>query len=857
VRACIHAWWGSCVKLRFQNSLRARYAAVSLILMLLVLAGAFVAHESVRGVRSSTSSNIETRNQVLHISRQIRDSVWHVRHSLEAFLLDPDDPGHRAQMHAAIELGISRIDRLLDSSWIADYGQTETLRELRGSLRALSAAAGHLIETRIDASRQYPGIAVGRAKMLPQHIRFRTAAAQALEEIHAEGPRAWSDTAFQAVVRARDSWTEMTSMFRMYLANRLASLDEGALTQQEQDIEIRLRDLMQNLDGLEALRRQGGLGFQSELALSAMFEAVGEWEEGYKEVKRINAGDNWRTDTAIMQQNIAPLLDQLWGLLLSLDLALERSGAQDVQHLNGLAANQSRLVWLLTTLAVGFILLGFIALERWILRPIATVADALKHEATGGGPPRTLPRSTSDETRNLVDAFVEMRNQVRSRQVALEHQAMHDALTGLPNRTLLLDRLQQAIYVARRDRAPLTLMMMDLDRFKEINDTLGHQVGDRLLQEVGRRLAGTVRKSDTVARLGGDEFAMVLPGTDPEQACLIAAAVNGALERVVRLDNHHLYVRASIGMAAFPEHGTHAQTLIQRADVAMYIAKRTQSSQAVYDPRQDQHSVGRLALVSDLRRAIDTGALALHYQPKVEMDSGRVVGAEALLRWNHPVHGSVAPGELVALAEQTGLIHPLTHWVLERAVSDCARWRARFPDVGVAVNLSVHNLQDAGLVDQIAACLDRHRLPSQHLALELTESAMMADAEHGVRLLSELDAMGVHLAVDDFGTGFSSLAYLKQLPVDALKIDKSFVLQMCEHENDAVIVRSTIDLAHNLGLRVVAEGVENGDIWNLLEILGCDQAQGFHLCRPRPLSEFLDWLAERRSGAPCVQPLRA
>jgi diguanylate cyclase len=298
----------------------------------------------------------------------------------------------------------------------------------------------------------------------------------------------------------------------------------------------------------------------------------------------------------------------------------------------------------------------------------------------------------------------------------------------------------------------------------------------------------------------------------------------------------------------YPQHGTTGTALIQRADVAMYVAKRNRIGQSVYDPREDQHSVGRLALMSDLYDALDSDALELYYQPKINISSGTVVGVEALLRWHHPRFGAITPDEIIPLAEQTGLIKPLTLWVLTHAIRDCSQWLQSGIDVAVAVNLSVYNLQDTGFVSQVQDRLNNYDLPARHLSLEITESAMMANPTHAVEILTLLDGMGVRLAVDDFGTGFSSLAYLKQLPVDELKIDKSFVLQMTEDENDAVIVRSTIDLAHNLGLRVVAEGVESQDVWDLLEILGCDEAQGHFMSRPLAAAQIEQWLRERNAA---------
>ena len=840
------------------NSLRSRYAAVAMGLILLVLAGAFVAHDNVTGARNQTSVNIESRNHVLQLTRYIRDSVWQARQSLENFLLEPSLSRHGSRVHESIGQALTYSAALARHDWIGEHRQRQRLEDLSESLRALDGATQHLIETRLHDTRQYPALALARDTMLPQSRRFHTAANLAMDEVRNEAPDAYRAASYNALVQARHMWSQMVATFRMYLANRLGSFNIDSLATQERDIAMQLAELEKQLTLLEDMRDQQRLDLVAAHSVDEMRDATNVWKHHIEDVKRIHNTNAWRADAEIVHGEVDPLLERIWNLLLSIDTAIELSATADVQTLNEVARYQSRLLWSLTLTGLAFVIIGFFALERWILKPIAQVSEALKAEANGHSANHTLPPVTSDETRNLVEAFTEMQHQVHSRQLALEHQAMHDALTELPNRALLLDRLEHAISNAFREHSPLTLLIMDLDRFKDINDTLGHQVGDHLLQEVARRLLHTVRESDTVARLGGDEFALVLPNSGVDQARRVAAKALAALEDVFRVDGHHFYISASVGIAGFPQHGTTAPVLIQRADVAMYVAKRSKLSHSVYDASQDQHSVGRLSLMSDLREAIDACTLELHYQPKLDLALDRVTGFEALLRWEHPEYGNIPPDELIPLAEQTGLIRPLTHWVLDRAVGQCSKWHIDYPELSVAVNLSAHNLQDPQLVEQIGACLAKHRLPAALLTLELTESAMMADPDHGVRILGELDAMGVGLAVDDFGTGFSSLAYLKQLPVDELKIDKSFVMHMCDDDNDAVIVRSIIDLAHNLGLRVVAEGVEDRDTWDLLEILRCDQAQGYHMSRPMHPDAVRAWLPARyRSETRRVCPIRA
>ena len=453
-----------------------------------------------------------------------------------------------------------------------------------------------------------------------------------------------------------------------------------------------------------------------------------------------------------------------------------------------------------------------------------------------------LPVVRSRETIALVDAFNEMAKRVHKRQSDLEYQALHDALTALPNRTLLQERMAHHIQVARREHRHLTLFMIDLDRFKEINDTLGHHVGDKVLIEVGLRITTHLREIDTVARLGGDEFAVILPDTDTEHAIEVAKKLLAAMKAAFQIDELHLYLGMSIGISSYPDHGVDVSTIIQHADVAMYVAKQNQSGYSVYDASKDEYSIRRLELINDLRNAIDSNSLQIQFQPIINMLNDEVKGVETLLRWKHESFGMMPHDQIVDLAEQTALINPLTYWVLENALMQVEKLHTKGFYIEVSVNISVYNLKDREFVDKISDIISKYNIETSYIVLEITESAMMSNPIHATEILTELDEMGLRLAVDDFGTGFSSLSYLKQLPVDELKIDKSFVIGMQNSTSDEVIVHSTIELAHNLGLEVVAEGVENKATYNKLKDYSCDTAQGYYMSKPMPLDALEDWL---------------
>jgi len=428
---------------------------------------------------------------------------------------------------------------------------------------------------------------------------------------------------------------------------------------------------------------------------------------------------------------------------------------------------------------------------------------------------------------------------------ALElHYAYHDHLTGLPNRNFLYEKIETLINDKSRQQFEFAVLMMDLNQFKEVNDSMGHQAGDKLIQHVAARIKKVLRVTDTFVRLGGDEFAVLLPGADKNTATVVAQNIVSFMQSSFQVDRKQIPVGISIGMACYPDDGTTADILIQHADVAMYHAKESGSGYALYDANEDQYTAQRLYMLCNLRDAMDNRQITLHYQPIIDVNRRNIWGVEALARWYHPELGLIMPEEFIPLAVQSNLMRTLSLYVLQAAIEQMAQWQNDGIELRVSVNLSVHDIQDALLPEKLRELIERNRINPTRLILEITENSVMTDS-HGVRMVIEqLHEMGVSLAIDDFGTGYSSLSYLKQIPADEIKIDKSFVRDMSRDDNDAVIVRTTIELAHNMGRRVIAEGVEDQDAYDLLEILRCDLAQGYHICKPISELDLRRWLAE-------------
>jgi len=442
----------------------------------------------------------------------------------------------------------------------------------------------------------------------------------------------------------------------------------------------------------------------------------------------------------------------------------------------------------------------------------------------------------------IINQTGELRSQTASLEQRVMYEATHDSLTELPNRVLLQDRIEQTINMAARHKKNIGLIILDLDRFKEVNDTLGHFAGDRLLKQVALRLSGVVHNNDTLARMGGDEFAILLTRVDSQQSLQdFLKRITKALILPFNLDGMTLDIQASMGVALFPEHGRDVDTLIQRAEVAMYAAKQQKNGHAVYSPKLDRYSPRRLTLMGELRQALQDEELVLYFQPKADLKSGKVNRAEALIRWQHPEHGLLTPDDFINLAERTGLIKDVTKWVLNESIRQILLWQQKGLSMSLSVNLSPACLLGSELPEILTGILGSHSLGSSVLTIEITETSLIQDPDLAHAILSRLKKLGADISIDDFGTGYSSLAHLRKLPVSELKIDKSFVIDMLANEDDEIIVKSIIDLAHNLGLTVVAEGVENVDIARRLQQLNCDQLQGYYFSKALPADQFEQW----------------
>ncbi len=423
-----------------------------------------------------------------------------------------------------------------------------------------------------------------------------------------------------------------------------------------------------------------------------------------------------------------------------------------------------------------------------------------------------------------------------------QYRSLHDQLTELPNRALLNDRIGCCIRTSKRRKEPFAILLLDLVRFKDINESFGHSLGDFLLQDVSKRLANIVRGSDTLSRFGGDEFVMVLPHTNVAQAVQVSLKIASSMEEPFQVEEHDINLDISIGIVVYPEGGQDSVTLLRHAETAICEAQRNEVVYYVFDPSQDSSTWNRLVMVGELREALSDNQLVLHYQPKVSLKGNKIIGVEALCRWNHPDRGEILPDNFIPLIEQAGLSKPFSNWVIDTALEQTAKWSKKGIQIKMSVNLSVKNLHDHWFPNDVENLLKKWGVHPSQLILEITESSMMVDQEKVNEIVRQLKRLGLNLSIDDFGTGYSSLSYLRKFPAKEIKIDKSFVMDMLQNEGNAVIVRSTIEMAQDIGCNVVAEGVENEETMKLLASLGCDTIQGFHVCKPISAEDFDKWL---------------
>ena len=793
------------------------------------------------------SETISTRQQVrneldsiqinLNQLNTLQGNQVEIYRNINLFLLDPTEGNRKSIVHQLLEKSILTVAKLNESIPSEQSKLSDQVKNLGATYTNLEASTHNLIESRMDIEKQFPGMSISANYMVPIQRVIANNLQILIDEIESGELKPTSDKLYPKLLKTYSLWQSQISQMRIYLTNRFASFSIEILNEQAISLYNLSNKFSTTIKELAAIYQHED-SFEGPDLIEALGADSREWISFFKQVQTITESDSWRTDNGILKQSVIPQSDKISQLILSIEESLFSQRDLASEQLKNITDTLSALIIFIISLFMVFIITMLYSLDWMVFKPITTVTLALKSKAFNKNASLLLENKTL-EISNLIEAFQEMDEKVSQRQGALEHQALHDHLTGLPNRLMLNQHLEYQLLAAERNKKSFSLLLMDLDHFKDVNDSLGHAIGDILLINTSKRLTEHVRKSDTVTRLGGDEFAILLPEANSNEAELIIKNIIKSIKKPFIIGDNTINIGISIGIACFPEDGTDATTLLQHADMAMYVAKRKQIGFSHYDDSEDFISSNRLKLIADLRIALNNDSLKLYFQPQIDIDGSTVTGAEALLRWEHPEYGFIPPEKIVELAEYIGIIHQLSTWVLEKSIEQCNYWHQQGERISIAVNLSVHDLTNTKLCENIGNLLKQYNLPCKFLTLEITESGMMENPARSIEVLNTLSSMGINLSIDDFGTGFSSLSYLKQLPVNELKIDKSFVMNMDNDESDVVIVQSTINLGHNLGLKVIAEGIEHEGLLHLAKQLGCDKYQGYLFGKPQDSEQFI------------------
>lgn len=827
-----------------QISLRFQYIIAAVVVVSILVFGSLLASFYFSSVTKENTALLKLNDNITVHVNDLRKLMWQADKSLYILLSDNE----KIKIDNVEKIFNQISEKLEYISAIENFEKTglvENINKLTSVESELKDKVAELIVLRKDINWLYPMMPFINRTLLESNKEFETALDIALKETLEVNNKNYFTKTYQILEEIKNLWRLKILDFRGLII-RFAGLNTRNIAQ-EQNIENYHIAIEDKFKQLEKIKNKGGLGFETEVALETMQEKSDKWQLEYNELLKIRRTNVWRSDINYIRTIVQPLQNVIYAELAVLENKLNLWSSENTKKVDAALQKIHVEVWFLTVLAVMFVLFVYYKLNKSLLLPVEKITESISVD-TMNSEKIHLPEQGSKEIHVLVNAFNNMRKQVHHRQMVLEFQAMHDSLTGLPNRALLQDRLEQAINQSERDSSEMALLLLDLDRFKDINDTLGHPVGDVVLRKISRRLEKCLRATDTVARLGGDEFAIITSYSNRNQVEAFIKRIVKDVERVIVIEDQKLYVGLSVGVATYPKDGIDADTLIQHADIAMYSAKRENKNQEFYRTDKDYYSADNLTLLADLKAELKnpTNKIQLYFQPQIDLKTGKIYSVESLIRWNHPVQGYLPAEQIVRMAEQTGLISELTYWVIKQSLIEYSSWNN--DSINLSINLSVWNLQDEDLIPFMKMALQETRVKHEKVTFEITESAVMNDPVRSREVLQSLSDMGIVLAIDDYGTGFSSLAYLKLLPVRYLKVDKSFVIDMLEDDNDAIIVRSTIELAHNLGLLVVAEGVESQQVQSKLKELGCDYAQGYHTSKPMPAMQIGAWLNDYSSA---------
>ncbi|HHC71335.1 MAG TPA: EAL domain-containing protein [Thiotrichales bacterium] len=830
------------------HTIRGRLLLVTVVVSALLLIFALMVRVHVQRTSQRHIDHIQLRSSASHLLTSLALGTRELENRIQRYVIHPCDD-HRDALVRGLEMEKERLEAMRGAELVSPTTYlAAVLDEMEVEIAALDGAIHRLFQIRSEVESWFPAMKIMRSEMFPAKNDFDTALSAVLDE--AVPSAALSPPLQEVLLRLRHNFGRLVSEFRLHVADRsgiFSNRPASGPTNQTENIAIYHAAILHDLQRLEELASRGGEpSFELLTTIEQLRAAYPRWWNHYMEVKTILDSDQWRRDLLLLERQIDPLLTSIQQRLSVLQLALDNTSGRDITTLSTLSRQLSDLSVIFVVAVVALLLLALAAFHRTLLKPMTRITQALLAEAKGA-PPEPIPDSGGAEIRDLAEAFQQMREQVHIRQSRLDYMAHHDSLTGLPNRILFRDRLVHGIMMAERSRQIVGLIFLDLDRFKQINDTLGHDIGDQLLQELGRRLEHYCRGGDTVARLGGDEFAIVVEAlTSREQVRTIAEKLQGCLEKEVEVEGHLLNVTASLGVAIYPTDQQTPDDLIKAADTAMYSAKNAGGNRIEFYSREmTARVVEHMEMEKLLRRAVREGELTIHYQPIIDLQSRRIVAVESLLRWHHPDREDISPARFVPVLEEGRLIGTVTQWMLQVISGQFRDFRRQgFLLDHITLNLSGRLLQERGVIDDLMGELRSGRFDPHTLIIEITEDTLTRHFDEASEILSRLKELGVRIALDDFGTGQSSLNHLRKFPIDILKVDREFVRDIPDDRYDSELVAAMIAMAEKLGIEVVAEGVETEEQLAFLERHHCRYAQGYLFGCPQSEEELARSMSE-------------
>lgn len=824
------------------DSYRARYAAVSLLACLALMSIAYLSWNQFSQTTESQISAIAQRSETTSLLVDVQGRLNLLETYLQRIVIEPKTDDIDAVMRTTGELDV-RMRTLVDFLGPGVAGVTDSLI---AKTQHLSDEVAQLLQVRQEVDRWFPAMRLLREEMYPTSQAMLGELQGLMQEAENGASVGQQLALIESVTNLRRIWFAMVEEMHHFIAYRFGVFvgdGESANIDYSASINYLADKVGEHLAGLRLIYTEEAFGLDSARRMEQLELYYLRWLSASKQVFVVMDDKVWRRDLQLLRENITPILSSMHEQLAQIDLRLDEDSAFAIKRLTQTARRLSESTLSIALVGMLLILGAYLYINRNLLKPIAQTALALKEEARGAVDVRPPPAHLR-ETRDLVEAFGEMRRQVHQRQRYLDHIAHHDALTQLPNRALFRDRLEHALEIALRGESQVGLMFLDLDQFKHVNDSLGHLVGDELLRTVAERLVSLVRNSDTVARLGGDEFAILVEGiAQRDDMSVLAEKILHVVEQPMVLDGQQLQTSVSIGIATAPHDDISAEYLIRDADAAMYEAKRQgRADYRFFSGELTSKATEALLLENQVRQAAETGEYTFHFQPIISGVTGELFGFEALLRWEHPTRGMLYPDEFFTVLDQTGVITTVIDPLLEQAISfQQEQLRQHGEKVVLAINLSVRLLNDTRFRKRILERLIARDFLPESLLLEITEDTLMQDLVDAEVFLQQAKTLGARVALDDFGTGQSSLSHLRQFPFDFIKIDREFIRHAETDKNDASLVQAIVQLGHAFGIQVIAEGVEKESQLAFLQSLGCDYLQGYFIGLPKHAEHMVEF----------------